>query len=179
VHLPTSPVVYTLHMLIHNGIVLFARDMDGSELSQPWVWHSNRFSLYMLVLVIAFRPQTPKHIRGGWSHYTDTSESVEVMGLKIWSLSNPGLEPPTFRSRIVPWWWWWWWRQLWQWQWQQRWQNHRMSFYSVCCLHRTMWARQDRSQKSERSAPKLSVIANEDADIYSILNTLPHFHWKP
>jgi hypothetical protein len=25
-------------------------------------------------LVIALRPQTPKHIRGGWSHYTDTSE---------------------------------------------------------------------------------------------------------
>jgi hypothetical protein len=28
-------------------------------------------------LVIALRPHTPKHIRGGWSHYTDTSEPVE------------------------------------------------------------------------------------------------------
>jgi predicted cupin superfamily sugar epimerase len=25
-------------------------------------------------LVTALRPQTPKHIRGGWSHYTNTSE---------------------------------------------------------------------------------------------------------
>jgi hypothetical protein len=39
--------------------------------------------------VIAVRPQTPKHIREGWSHYTDTSEPVDGMGLKIWSLSNP------------------------------------------------------------------------------------------
>jgi hypothetical protein len=30
-----------------------------------------------LVLVIALRPQTLKDIRGGWSHYTDTSEPVE------------------------------------------------------------------------------------------------------
>jgi hypothetical protein len=29
-------------------------------------------------LIIALRPQTPKHIRGGWSHYTDTSEPVDV-----------------------------------------------------------------------------------------------------
>jgi hypothetical protein len=28
-------------------------------------------------LVIALRPQTPKHIRTGWSHYTDTSEPVD------------------------------------------------------------------------------------------------------
>jgi hypothetical protein len=26
-------------------------------------------------LVIALRPQTPKHIKGGWSHYTDTRET--------------------------------------------------------------------------------------------------------
>jgi hypothetical protein len=25
----------------------------------------------------ALRLQTPKHIRGGWSHYTDTSEPVD------------------------------------------------------------------------------------------------------
>jgi hypothetical protein len=46
--------------------------------------------------MVALRPHTPKHIKGGWSHYTDTSEPVEVMGLKIWSLFNPGFEPPTF-----------------------------------------------------------------------------------
>jgi hypothetical protein len=28
-------------------------------------------------LDIALRPQTTKHIRGGWSHYTDTSEPVD------------------------------------------------------------------------------------------------------
>jgi hypothetical protein len=35
-----------------------------------------------LVLVIALRPQTPKHrpIRGGWSHYTDNSEPVDGNG---------------------------------------------------------------------------------------------------
>jgi hypothetical protein len=49
-------------------------------------------------LVVALRTHTPKHIKGGWSHYTDTTEPVDVMGLKIWSLSNPGFEPATFRS---------------------------------------------------------------------------------
>jgi hypothetical protein len=33
--------------------------------------------IFGLVLVIALRPQTPKHIRAGWSHYTDTSEPVD------------------------------------------------------------------------------------------------------
>jgi hypothetical protein len=50
--------------------------------------------------MVALSPHTPKHIRGGWSHYTDTSEPAEVMGLKIWSLSNPGFEPATFRSLV-------------------------------------------------------------------------------
>jgi hypothetical protein len=30
--------------------------------------------------MVALRPQTPKHIKGGWSHYTDTSEPVDVNG---------------------------------------------------------------------------------------------------
>jgi hypothetical protein len=34
-------------------------------------------SVFGLVLVIALQPQTPKHIRGGWSRYTDTSEPVD------------------------------------------------------------------------------------------------------
>jgi hypothetical protein len=33
-----------------------------------------------LSLVISLHPQTPKHIRGGWSHYTDTSEQVHGNG---------------------------------------------------------------------------------------------------
>jgi hypothetical protein len=34
-------------------------------------------------LVIALRPQTLKHIRGGWSHYTDTSrEPIDGNGAK-------------------------------------------------------------------------------------------------
>jgi phage gp46-like protein len=50
--------------------------------------------------MVALRLHTPKHIRGGWSHYTDNSAQVEVMGLKIWSLSNPGFGPATFRSLV-------------------------------------------------------------------------------
>jgi hypothetical protein len=37
--------------------------------------------------MVVLRPHTPKHIRGGRSHYSDTSEPIEVMGLKIRSLS--------------------------------------------------------------------------------------------
>jgi hypothetical protein len=37
---------------------------------------SNKFG-WLVGLVVALRPQTPKHIRGGWSHYTDTSEPVD------------------------------------------------------------------------------------------------------
>jgi hypothetical protein len=48
----------------------------------------------------ALCPHTPQHIKSVWSHYTDTSEPVEVMGLKLWSLSNPGFEPATFRSLV-------------------------------------------------------------------------------
>jgi hypothetical protein len=33
-----------------------------------------------LVLVIALRPQTLKHIRDGWSHYTDASKPVDGNG---------------------------------------------------------------------------------------------------
>jgi hypothetical protein len=55
--------------------------------------------LSFLSLVIALRTQTPKHISGGWSHILLTpANQLMVMGLKIWSLSNPGFEPETFRS---------------------------------------------------------------------------------
>jgi hypothetical protein len=33
--------------------------------------------MVLFCFIIALRPQTPKHIRGGWSHYTDTSEPVD------------------------------------------------------------------------------------------------------
>jgi hypothetical protein len=36
--------------------------------------------MVVLSLVIALRPQTPKHIRGCWSHDTDTSEPVDGNG---------------------------------------------------------------------------------------------------
>jgi hypothetical protein len=42
---------------------------------QWWV----KLTLWCLVLVIALRPQTPKNIRGGWSH-TDASEPVDGYG---------------------------------------------------------------------------------------------------
>jgi hypothetical protein len=38
----------------------------------------------MAGLVFALRPQTPKHIRGGWSQYTDTSEPVDG-GVQLWT----------------------------------------------------------------------------------------------
>jgi hypothetical protein len=42
---------------------------------------------HMLGFVIALRPQTPKHIRGGWSRYTDISEPVDggVGTLQLWT----------------------------------------------------------------------------------------------
>jgi hypothetical protein len=49
-------------------------------------------------LVIVLRPQTPKHIRGGWSHYTDTSESVDGNGAQNMVTVQSGFEPATFRS---------------------------------------------------------------------------------
>jgi hypothetical protein len=49
------------------------------------------------VLVIALRPQTPKHIRGGWSHSTDTSEPVDGNGAQNMVTVQSGFEPATFR----------------------------------------------------------------------------------
>jgi hypothetical protein len=44
------------------------------------------FSSYVICtvysLVVAVRPQTMKHIRAGWSHYTDTSEPVDGNGAR-------------------------------------------------------------------------------------------------
>jgi hypothetical protein len=46
------------------------------------------------VLVIALRAQTPKHIKGGWSHYTDTSEPVDG----DWAQNMVTVQSKTFRS---------------------------------------------------------------------------------
>jgi hypothetical protein len=53
--------------------------------------------------MVAVTPETyaPKHIRGGWSHHTDTTHQQTSCwlwpGHKIWSLSNTGFKPVTFR----------------------------------------------------------------------------------
>jgi hypothetical protein len=41
-------------------------------------------NLGLVGLVVALPPQRPKHIRGGWSHYTDTSEPVDG-GVQLWT----------------------------------------------------------------------------------------------
>jgi hypothetical protein len=56
-------------------------------------WKNSRW----LVLVIALRPHTPKHINGGWSHYTDTSEPVDGNGAQNMVPVQSGFEPATFR----------------------------------------------------------------------------------
>jgi hypothetical protein len=58
----------------------------------------------VLVLVVALLPQTPKHIRGGWSHYTDTSEPVDgnwdqnISGIKGVHLANSEDSANLFRQ---------------------------------------------------------------------------------
>jgi hypothetical protein len=56
------------------------------------------FSHKTVGLVIALRSQTPKQIRGGWSHYTDTSEPVNGNGTQNMFTVQSGFEPATFRS---------------------------------------------------------------------------------
>jgi hypothetical protein len=51
---------------------------------------------FTLDLVFALRPQTPKHIRGGWSHYTDTSNSVDGNGAQNMVTVQSGFEATTF-----------------------------------------------------------------------------------
>jgi hypothetical protein len=58
---------------------------------------SSLYAVLTLGLVIALRLQTPKHIRGGWSHYTDTSESVDGNGAQNMFTVQSGFEhwPPS------------------------------------------------------------------------------------
>jgi hypothetical protein len=61
-------------------------DYKGGDLTEPTSWLEASFT-FGFVLVIALRPQTPKHIRGGWSQYTDTSEPIDggVGTLLLWT----------------------------------------------------------------------------------------------
>jgi hypothetical protein len=52
---------------------------------------------WLVGLVIALRPETPKHIRGGWSHYTDTSEPVDCNGAQNIVTVQSRFEPATLR----------------------------------------------------------------------------------
>jgi hypothetical protein len=51
-----------------------------------------------LSLVIALRPQTPMHIKGGWPHYTDTSEPVDGNRAQNMVTVQSGFEPAASRS---------------------------------------------------------------------------------
>jgi hypothetical protein len=59
--------------------------------------HSSEVS-FSLSLVIALRPQTPKHIRGG---YTDTSKPVDGNGAQNMVTVQSGFEPATFLSLAI------------------------------------------------------------------------------
>jgi hypothetical protein len=54
--------------------------------------------MVLFVLVIALHPHTPKHMRGGWSHYTDTSELADAKGAQNIVNVQSGFEPATFQS---------------------------------------------------------------------------------
>jgi hypothetical protein len=54
-------------------------------------------------LVIALRPETLKHIRGDWSHYTDTSEPVDGNGAQNTVTVQSEFEPAIFFSITGPW----------------------------------------------------------------------------
>jgi hypothetical protein len=53
----------------------------GNEMPGPGQYHW-RSAFEFEFLVIVLRLQTLKHIKGGWSHYTDTSEPVNGNGAK-------------------------------------------------------------------------------------------------
>jgi hypothetical protein len=45
-----------------------------------WLLVRNESTLQEKERIVALRPHTPKHISGGLSHYTDTSEPVDGYG---------------------------------------------------------------------------------------------------
>jgi hypothetical protein len=71
----------------------------SSFIFQPFEYTYKRVvNGFVLVLVIALRPPTAEHIRGGWLHYTDTSEPVDGNGAQNIVTVLSGFEPVTFRS---------------------------------------------------------------------------------
>jgi hypothetical protein len=79
-----------MNMLLGVGIVTIAIVM--------YVALYNALNAAHFGLVIVLRPQTPKHIRGGWSHYTDTSKPVDCNGAQYMVTLQAGFQPATFRS---------------------------------------------------------------------------------
>jgi hypothetical protein len=71
-------------------------EVGGGE-CDIWSWEEGNFWF----LVIALRPQTPKHVRGGWSHYTDTSEPVDGNGAQNMVAVQSGFEPATFERTAL------------------------------------------------------------------------------
>jgi hypothetical protein len=63
---PTDPLTTPALWSHHCG--QWTREGKG------WEWG---VEIGLVALAIALRPQTSKHIRGGWLHYTDISEPVD------------------------------------------------------------------------------------------------------
>jgi hypothetical protein len=55
--------------------------------------------LYFFGLVLALRPKIPKHIRGGWSHYTVISEPVDGNGAQNMVTVQSVFKPAAFREK--------------------------------------------------------------------------------
>jgi hypothetical protein len=73
--IPPPPHTHTIKRMKH---ILFSNNKQGERIRRRVKSKRRRRRRRMVGwLVIALRPQTPKHIRGGWSHYTDTSEPVD------------------------------------------------------------------------------------------------------
>jgi hypothetical protein len=82
-------------ILVRTGNVLSLNDFLQEKMNSAVLSDFKVFFFFFFCVVIALRPQTLKHVRGGWSHYTPANQLI-LMGLKIWSLSNPGFELETF-----------------------------------------------------------------------------------
>jgi hypothetical protein len=85
-----------LHQPILNSNVFTVLDHDQAS-TENKMYHSHTESskgsnsgFWVWVFDIALRPQTPKHTRGGWSHYTDTSEPVNGNGAQNMVTVQPG-----------------------------------------------------------------------------------------
>jgi hypothetical protein len=63
----------------------------------PWLgFFVTSLHVWLVGLVIALCKQTPKHITDGWYIKLTPLNQLMVMGLKIWSLPNPGSNQQPF-----------------------------------------------------------------------------------